>query len=190
MNAEIDSSIVEQPTNIERKLSKELIGMIIALVLAIISIGYSLYLNQSIKMLQEDMKMLQQDLDNAMLEVKNRDEKIGWLENGVRGYLLNQAVSGNVVTNDFYIDRAMLTFDGDKISGRVDIATQPAFAFYYEGQGRFDLSDRELSASLLQLMKTLENYVESIGNIDVIDVSIQNYDVATYSQGKINLIGE
>lgn len=190
MNVDIESSLVEQPAEKNKKMSREFIGIIIVLILAVAGIGYSLFLNQNLAVLNQHIAVLQKDVDDAMVEITKRDDQIEWLYDCISGLQLSQFVSGNIVTDDLYIDRAMLTVNNNKISGRVDILAQPAFVLNYKGRGRFDLSDRELSASLLSLMKSFESAIGSYGSAGDIDVTIQNYEVATYSQGKISLIGE
>lgn len=181
---------VEQSAEKNQWLSKEFIGIIVVLILAIASIGYSWSLDQRLVVLQEG---LDDAMSEMMSEIKNRDDRIAQLHDCVQGLQLSQSVSGNVVTDDLYIDRALLITENGKISGRIDVLPQPAFILNYEGQGRFNVSDRELNASLLQLIRAFEDSIRSFGSfgsIDEIEISIQNYDIATYSQRKITLVGE
>lgn len=82
----------------------------------------------------------------------------------------------------------------------IDLSTQPLIDAKYEGQGHFDLTDRELKVMIEDLLKDTETYFESIREI-YIDylpewkslshtVSIQNYELGTYSDGVFKLKGE
>lgn len=105
---------------------------------------------------------------------------------------LSLEVSEGVVTDKVIIQKAVFYQDSEgHVSCIIDIRPQPSYSTYFLGQGRFDLSDRELRAMLEQLIAQLNNFAKDIIEIDgVVKITQNNYPVAEYKNGKVMLSGE
>lgn len=105
----------------------------------------------------------------------------------LEGLRWSHNIGGNVVTDQLVIERAFLRVKGTVMDGRVDLRAQPAFRNQYVGKGRFDLSDSELTAALMELMKSLEEYLEPDYVLGRIRITISNWEIGTYEDGQIQL---
>lgn len=109
---------------------------------------------------------------------------------------LSLDASEGVVTDKVVIQKASLYAIDDILYGYVDIRPQPSYNSYFEGQGKFSLTDRELKAMLEEIIAELENYISPISMYNIkmdggtIDITANNYSVAEYKDGVVTLAGE
>ena len=171
---------------------------VVLLVLVLSSAGYQF---QQMGALRGGVEAIQTEMELASSRITERDQSMSrmqrdldFLRNELKGLYLSHSVENNVVTDELYISKAELAFDrsisGGVIRGRVDLDTQPGFAFNYTGTGRFRISDRELTVALRSLMDSLERYISFAGTLGQIEITINNYPLATYNGDQIFLAGE
>ena len=171
---------------------------VVLLVLVLSSAGYQF---QQMGALRGGVEAIQTEMELASSRITERDQSMSrmqrdldFLRNELKGLYLSHSVENNVVTDELYISKAELAFDrsisGGVIRGRVDLDTQPGFAFNYTGTGRFRISDRELTVALRSLMDSLERYISFTGTLGQIEITINNYPLATYNGDQIFLAGE
>ncbi|MGD9678339.1 MAG: hypothetical protein AB7V16_08350 [Vulcanibacillus sp.] len=144
----------------------------------------------------ESMKSIASDVENIKNDVSFLDTS---LEEVRKLTFLNQLsfdASEGVVTDKVVIQKASLYTVGDILYGYVDIRPQPSYSSYFQGQGKFNLSDRELKAMIGEALTELEEYIEPISMYNIkmdggtIDITSNNYSVAKYKDGVVTLAGE
>lgn len=103
-----------------------------------------------------------------------------------------------IVTNELTVSR--ISFYDYNNNGEIslNIGLQPSFLKYNKGQGKFDLPDRDLKASLIALVRSFEttyneyNLLYSLPKFDYFKINLyyNNFPVATYDKGTLKLEGE
>ncbi|TLS53378.1 hypothetical protein FE782_03660 [Paenibacillus antri] len=111
---------------------------------------------------------------------------------------LSHTMEGGIVTDDFVLEKVLFLEDanGDfRIS--MDISNQPTMALSYSGQGSYTTTDRELKGKILGIIESAGNYYTN-NKLDgspkweeaTVHVTVQNYELGTYSAGEFKLKGE
>lgn len=108
--------------------------------------------------------------------------------------LISQRISNSgVVTDQFFVDNAVF-FESVAI---IDIDTQPAMSYNYKGYGNFTTEDRELRKHLINLMEEIEKVYDSHKSTVIkkfndlkVYITIKNYDIGTWENGTLKLVGE
>lgn len=102
-----------------------------------------------------------------------------------------------VVTNKLFIESGRMSLNTDEIY--IDIKPQPSYMKYFEGQGKINLPDRDLKASLKEVITDFEglysgwkNGSDLLPDFSKIKIYMteNGYDIGTYSGGTIKLAGE
>lgn len=133
------------------------------------------------------------DVANDVEFMGNRIDDLG------KSTFLNQLsleVSEGVVTDKVVIHKAVLYSYDDVLYGYIDIRPQPSYNSYFQGQGKFNLSDRELRAMIEEVVAELEDYISPISMYNIkmeggkINITANNYSIAEYEDGKVTLAGE
>jgi hypothetical protein len=115
--------------------------------------------------------------------------------------LFDRNVEGSLVTDEITIERLRTSMRDGKVNMRMDIGTQPTMALKYKGQGKFDLSDRELKVMVTGLLDQVSQEYGALAKAraDVklpawdsvtVGVTIKNYEIGTLSGGAFKLKGE
>lgn len=174
--------------------------LIIAMAILLITNYTSLKdLNNEIMDLSSEVESMKTSI-NDIKDIKN-DVNFIWdyLDEVQKSSFLTQLsleVSEGVVTDKVVIQKAILYSTGDILNGYIDIRPQPSYSSYFQGQGKFNLSDRELKAMIEEVIKEFESYISSISLYNIkleggsIDITANNYFVAEYTNGKVILAGE
>ena len=102
-------------------------------------------------------------------------------------------MSEGIVTDELVIQKAHFYRTGKGLT--IDIRPQPSFAKHFKGQGRFNVSDRELKSILLTLVDKMKEHLNEGSSLPEFDnltiyISQNNYEVATYENGSLKLKGE
>ena len=144
----------------------------------------------------ENMKNTVNNIEDVANDVKFMETLI---EDLAKSTFLNQLsieVSEGVVTDKVVIQKAVLYSSDDALYGYIDIRPQPSYNSYFQGQGKFNLSDRELKTMIEEVIVELEDYISPISMYNIkmeggqINIIANNYSVAVYEDGKVTLAGE
>ncbi|SCW82807.1 hypothetical protein SAMN04487970_10599 [Paenibacillus tianmuensis] len=110
---------------------------------------------------------------------------------------LQHEIEGGVVTNDFVVQKIKLYFLDGKMSGTIDLSAQPELTVKYNGQGKFDIQDRELKGMIEDILKEVSKVYADLplGRFPSWDktefkITVKNYEVATYTNSSLKLKGE
>lgn len=132
-------------------------------------------------------------------KVANYDSQIDAIKKTAYFTQLSLEVSEGVVTDKIVIQKANLYYDilTMSLNGTVDIRPQPSYSSFFKGQGKFDLSDREIKVMLEEIVSKLKDFAAiELQLYDInfdggkINITQNNYSVATYENKKITLAGE
>lgn len=146
--------------------------------------------------LENKVNQFKKDLDVEKERLDNFSYLLNSINKSVILIKLGLEVTEGVVTDKVIIQKATFYEDAEnRTSCTIDIRPQPSYSRYFLGQGRFNLSDRELKAMLEELIVELNNAFKNMThNLMEIDGEIiitqNNYSVAKYKDGKITLTGE
>lgn len=165
----------------------------ISLALSVVSIITAFYVVNIVKKQEEKSKEVHSILETHKQNIDTLIMYSFFLD-------FESLVEDGVVTNDLIVHKAKFT-DSDKDALRVivDVSLQPTMLDKYEGNGKFNVSDRELKSMLLSLMEELGRYYnDAAGDNEElpkwetakIRLTIQNYNLGTYENGEIKLKGE
>jgi|GEM_PF-5988375 len=189
-------SVPDNPVNLECKKPNTMfflvIGLLIINIFLIVYIvstlgAYKSQVNNTISSLTLKVSTLENKLTDTNVKMDLYRNIIVYLS-------LNSKLTEGIVTDQLVVQRA--NFDDGVVY--LDIRPQPSFSSHFLGQGRFDIPDRELKATILTLINETKSYYENyVSNIDMpsfdeykIHITQNNYEVATYSGGQLKLIGE
>lgn len=150
-----------------------------------------------------DLTAEMESIKNKVAGVENIKSDVDFLKTSLeelrKSSFLTQLsfdASEGVVTDKIVIQKASLYSLGDILYGYIDIRPQPSYNSYFQGQGKFNLSDRELKAMIEEIMAELKDYISPISMYNLkmeggtINITANNYSVAEYSDGKVTLAGE
>lgn len=140
--------------------------------------------------LQSQLEQLKSE--KAAMQAKV-DDSYKWL--GFQAF--NHNFEG-AATDNFAVDKVVLQYSTGTLKGYLDLSPQPDLFTKYKGDGKFDVPDRELKSMLLANVEQLRDaYNNNFANETVppwdkgeIFITVKNYDVGTFSNGKITLKGE
>ncbi|MDW5299561.1 MAG: hypothetical protein SA378_05420 [Sedimentibacter sp.] len=144
----------------------------------------------------ESMRNIVSDVENIKDDVSFLDTSIDEIRKLSYLTQLSLDASEGVVTDKVVIQKASLYSLGDTLYGYIDIRPQPSYNSYFQGQGKFNLTDRELKAMLEEVIAELEDYISPISMYNIkmeggkIDITANNYSVAEYTDGVVILAGE
>lgn len=144
----------------------------------------------------KNMKNAVNGIDAVANDVKFMGALMEDLEKSIFLNRLNIEISEGVVTDKVVIQKAVLYSSNDVLYGYIDLRPQPSYNSYFQGQGKFNLSDRELKAMIEEVVVALEDYISPISMYNIkmeggkISITSNNYSVAKYEDGKVTLAGE
>lgn len=167
------------------KLKKKVFGLIIFQVVIVIGFAVLFAQQDSIRIaLESKVKVLE-------TQVAAYDEQIKTSMSIAVESQMSNYMSEGLVTDTLVAQK--LNVSGKNVS--LDIRPQPLFASHFLGQGRFDLSDRELKQNVIGLIEKFKSQYGDYGletKFEDLTISVtqNNYDVGTYSNGTLKLIGE
>jgi hypothetical protein len=150
-----------------------------------------------------DLTTEMESIKNKVVGVENIKSDVDFLKTSLeelrKSSFLTQLsfdASEGVVTDKIVIQKVSLYSIGDIIYGYIDIRPQPSYNSYFQGQGKFNLSDREIKAMIEEVMVELKDYISSISMYNLkmeggtLNITANNYSVADYINGKVILAGE
>ncbi|WP_379143714.1 hypothetical protein [Paenibacillus sp. sgz500992] len=199
---------IQQPRQVTNGTKIFLISTLLLITVA--SVTFSIFSFMKSRSIEEKFTELSNKFELANSEFKTQNQAFQSQDitnkqfiNALVFNALQHDMEDGVVTDNFVINKITFrkTLSAMGTSGSdIDLSTQPLIDAKYEGQGHFDLTDRELKVMIEDLLKDTETYFESIREI-YIDylpewkslshtVSIQNYELGTYSDGVFKLKGE
>lgn len=176
-----------------------IIGIIIVVAIQFLVIGYlgyqvnSLAKTVSAKVSQIDALKTKADLLASNMKAAD-DKNMGMAQRANIGVAL---CSNCVVTDKVFVQFGRMSLTRDE--AYLDIKPQPSYEKYFEGQGKVNLSDRDLKANLQEVINTFDNLysdwqqtshqLPDFGNLSI-SIGANGYELATYTNGKIKLSGE
>jgi hypothetical protein len=150
-----------------------------------------------------DLTTEMESIKNKVVGVENIKSDVDFLKTSLEEMRISSFLtqlsfdaSEGVVTDKIVIQKVSLYSIGDIIYGYIDIRPQPSYNSYFQGQGKFNLSDREIKAMIEEVMVELKDYMSSISMYNLkmeggtLDITANNYSVAQYIDGKVILAGE
>ena len=127
--------------------------------------------------------------------VKKADDKnTGMIE---RTNISAALCSGYVVTSKIVVQYGHMELGADVVD--FDIKPQPSYSKYFEGQGKINLSDRNIKASLSEAIKIFDSFYSdwqkdsnTLPFFEKLTIRIfeNGYEVGSFKSGKIKLAGE
>ncbi len=200
-NLQEDTSVQEeQLPKVESKSKFSRSHIILTLIVGIMLVINITFLAAMYSRITSFEQSVNQNLNSTTEKVNDFEQTLNLVKSDVddnfhRSDLLrfDEYVSGGVVTNQLIVEKAQ--FLSNDIAS-IDMTSQPRFSLNYEGEGRYELSDRELKAAILALLAEVESqYRDYFYDGDTfydytIYITQQNYSVATYENGELKLTGE
>ena len=194
----------ELPKNEEKSLIRKSILsiFIVVFVLLISSAALSYYIYYSLQnKLNSVSSELQKTKDSiSQLEAKNKSDlnRLDAITDELSMSRFEHNIESGIVTDNFYVQKASFAFDKTKgVVATIDINTQPSMRLKYKGQSSFDVPDRELKGMLDDISKKVadsySNYFKGTGYATdkaTYIITIQNYELGTYTNGQFKLKGE
>lgn len=128
------------------------------------------------------------------------ETRLGIIFDDLRFLQFNYKYSGGIVTDKVVVYHSDLYKNVEKgVSGTIDIRPQPSYDKYFVGEGKINLSDRELRVLIKEIIDEVQSSLKNSGEVGIVykdlditslSITTQNYDVGTYENGTIKLIGE
>jgi hypothetical protein len=176
------------------------------------SINNEKYLESKISKLESKFGSVENKLIDIDIRTKPKEgevdmkTRIDSLDRDMYFSNMQHNMEHGVITDDFVVEKisifALPAFK-EKTKGiltiTADLSAQPTLTSHYTGSGGFDLADRDLKAKLSDLVKKIkdgyqgsEEYIKGIPKFDedIVLLSVKNYEIAKYQEGKIKLKGE
>lgn len=174
------------------KENQKLLSILAINILILVSGFY--FFNQKIKS-NEILLNSKVELINK-LEISNKDLDARMLEIhfGLTRLATSFIWSESIVTNEIIAEKIKFS----EKEGHLEIRPQPPMFLKFKGQGNIDMKDREIKSMLLRLIEQIEPiYNDYFKDIKMpsfkkytIKITNMNYEIATYTNGKITLKGE
>jgi hypothetical protein len=173
-------------------------------IFVLISINYiSIYLsysklNNRVNSLKELVNKNESVISQKNAEINNKINSIKDMEKSIfnikKSYDFLQAsykASEGLVTDQFYVQKARFS----ELESDIDVRLQPSFTRYYKGQGKFNLSDRELKSMILEIMQEVDVFWKKeltmySNYYHYFRITTHNYEVGNYQDGVVKLRGE
>lgn len=193
-----------------RKTSLPMLFATISIVIALVAIAFSLLMykeNSAMKKEANKVKtsfsILQNDFDSLKNKFASQDTVNKQFLNGILFTSIQHDMESSIVTDDLTISKISFwdTITKMGTSGTwIDIDVQPDMASSYQGKGKFNLPDRELKGKIDDLMQQAESFYELRRETYLKEspewsklehkITIKNYEIGTYKDGKLKLKGE
>ncbi|WP_046214795.1 hypothetical protein [Paenibacillus wulumuqiensis] len=173
-------------------MNKAVRALIIINILILVVSAYIYVLNRQ---QAKEIGNLSKQLDKA--NVLFEDVKI--LKANEAFQRLAHTVEGAYTTEDFIVERINFytNKDNTKLIGvTLNLTPQSKMALLYKDAGQFAISDREFRAKLEPFIPEIKKYYGVFsdtlpwGNNVNATITVRNYEVATYKDGKLILTGE
>lgn len=199
--------------------TKTKIDIIFIIILCVLSVSVSIYAISEIDRLEELLSSLNDepvaedtigvvDIENEVFSIDKR--QYDSLLNSIDMLELQHSIeNGGIVTNDFIVDKIKIYnlenlkegTDIEELSMYIDLDSQPSMSRHYEGNGKFDLSDRELKVAVSDILESIKvkwdrnfrwNIDKDYNKFEegTHYVTYKNYEVGTVENGEFILIGE
>ncbi|MGG4035041.1 hypothetical protein ABEV74_15220 [Paenibacillus cisolokensis] len=177
---------------------------IAAIVFAYVTYVKSVSTESSFAELEQSFEDLQKSYDSISEKFAEQDKVNKQYFNAqIFAALAHDMESGAVVTDNFKIESIIFwkTLTSMGTSGaKIDLGMQPSTALRYQGEGKFDYSDRELRVMTQSILDQAGTYYEMVRqeymdyapkwNEIEHEITVQNYPLGTYKDGKFKLVGE
>jgi hypothetical protein len=195
----------------------------IIIVLSAIGYAISLILGVTLYNAHQSLSVLENEVDKVSneLSIKNNDfnnsinkmkieldkysdiaQKTKKLEMGYSLSRVEQLISnGGVVAGDLSVNRLTFLEAKNTLFANVDVKMQSSSWYLYEGQGKFNMTDREVKLMILNLISNIKQsynlYKQELDvnlpnweDADMFAVTIESYEIGTYTDGTFKLVGE
>lgn len=189
---------------------KNIYIIVLLLVLTVVSVTFSIFSFMKSHSVERQFKDLSYKFKLADTEFKAQQETFKSQDKSNKQFIntlifnaIQHDMEGGVATEKLVLDKITFwkTLSDMGTSGtNIDVSTQPIIDDKYEGHGQFDLTDRELKSMLEDLLNSTETYYETIRETYkeylpewksiTHTISIQNYELGTYSDGVFKLKAE
>ncbi|BBI35105.1 hypothetical protein [Cohnella abietis] len=126
------------------------------------------------------------------------EERTFELARGIFILYMQHDMEGGVVTDDFTVEKLSLDVqDNGKLSITIDVDNQPQMSLLYNGQGSYELADRELrakSTALIRIVKAryLNSFTKGLPewNDKGVFLTVKNYEIGDTRSGTFTLAGD
>lgn len=170
----------------------------VALIGCIVLTVWNVKLNAQIVALQMQDSTIKKSTDSLVKKQATYEKEQLRIKTIAYLSYMSHEVENTAVTDDFVVTKISFTpTSSGELSGvTIDMDNQPQMALNYNGEGNYDIADRQLRTKVTKLVTSAKDYYGGDPNAPAwadstpVKVTVKNYDVGDYTSGEFKLTGE